>query len=169
MLNFFQSVVQKGRVSNSRKTLQQCHGAVDVPWPATRCLWVLSTWLVVCCWCHVLFCLLSLSPPILLPNHCFSCSTCVSLITLVCLSLFSLLVSVVLCWSVIFLCVRVMLTVQTVLCQPACFSPSGWFLFIFVFILLLKTRFPCIWVLAISRLTHPDKQNMLKPKCLNNF
>ncbi len=27
----------------------------------------------------------SLSPPILLPNHCFSCPTCVSLVTLVCL------------------------------------------------------------------------------------
>ncbi len=47
-------------------------------------------------------------------------------------SLYSLLVSVVLCWSVVFRCVRVMLTVQTVICMPACFPPSGWFLFIFV-------------------------------------
>ncbi len=39
---------------------------------------------VFCCWCHVLSCLLS-APPNLLTNHCFSCSTCVSLVTLVCL------------------------------------------------------------------------------------
>ncbi len=39
-------------------------------------------------------------------------------------SLDSLLVSVVLCWSVVFRCVRVMLTVQTVICMHAClFSP----------------------------------------------
>ncbi len=41
-------------------------------------------------------------------------------------------------------------------CLLACFSPSGWFLLIFVFILLLKTRFPCIH--AISLLTHPDRK-----------
>ncbi len=35
-------------------------------------------------------------------------------------SLFSLLVYVVLCWSVVFCCVRVMLTVQTVLSLPPC-------------------------------------------------
>ncbi len=46
-------------------------------------------------------------------------------------SLFILLVSVVLCWSVVFRLVCVMLTV-TVLCLPACFSRLGWFLFIFV-------------------------------------
>ncbi len=39
-------------------------------------------------------------------------------------SLFSLLVSVVLCWSVVFCCVCVMLTVQTVLSLPACFFAS---------------------------------------------
>ncbi len=36
-----------------------CHGPAGVPWPATRCLCMLSSWLVVCCWCHVLSCLLS--------------------------------------------------------------------------------------------------------------
>ncbi len=46
-------------------------------------------------------------------------------------SLFILLVSVILCWSVVFRLVCVMLTV-TVLCLPACFSPLGWFLLIFV-------------------------------------
>ncbi len=30
-----------------------------VPWPATRCPCMLSTWLVVCCWCHGHSCLLS--------------------------------------------------------------------------------------------------------------
>ncbi len=59
-----------------------CHGPAGVPGLATRCLCVLSTWLVVCCWCHVLPCLLP--PSHLVNNHCFSGSTCVSLVTLVC-------------------------------------------------------------------------------------
>ncbi len=63
-------------------------------------------------------------------------------------SLFSLLVSVVLCWSVVFRCVLVMLTVQTVLCLPVC-PPSGWFLLLCL-ILLLNTHFSCTWVLASS-------------------
>ncbi len=57
-----------------------CHGPAGVPRLATRCLCVLSTWLVVC-WCHVLPCRL-LSPPILLLNHCFSGSSCVTLVCL---------------------------------------------------------------------------------------
>ncbi len=36
-----------------------CHGPAGVPGLVTRCLCVLSTWLVFCCWCHVLPCLLS--------------------------------------------------------------------------------------------------------------
>ncbi len=63
-------------------------------------------------------------------------------------SLFSLLVSVVLCWSVVFRCVLVMLTVQTVLCLPVC-PPSGWFLLLCL-ILLLNTHFSCTWVLTSS-------------------
>ncbi len=39
-----------------------CHGPVGVPRLATRCLCVLSTWLVVC-WCHMLPCRLSV------PSH----------------------------------------------------------------------------------------------------
>ncbi len=48
-----------------------CHCPAGVPWPASRCLCMLSTWLVVCCccMCSPVYCL---SPPILLPNHCFS-------------------------------------------------------------------------------------------------
>ncbi len=38
-------------------------GASSVPWPATRCLCMLSTWLVVCYWCHMLSGLLSV------PSH----------------------------------------------------------------------------------------------------
>ncbi len=37
-----------------------CHGPAGVPRLATRCLCVLSTWLVVC-WCHVLPCRLSVT------------------------------------------------------------------------------------------------------------
>ncbi len=44
-----------------------------------------NTWLVVFVLCHVLSPVYCLSPPILLPNYCFSGSTCVSLVTLVCL------------------------------------------------------------------------------------
>ncbi len=63
-------------------------------------------------------------------------------------SLFSLLVSVVLCWSVVFRRVCVMLNCTTVLCLPACL-PACFFPFRAVsvylfFIMLLKTRFPCI-------------------------
>ncbi len=65
-------------------------------------------------------------------------------------SLFSLLVSAVLGWSVVFhhMCVYVKCT-QLSTCLPV-FPPSGWLLFIFVFILLLKTRLACTWVLASS-------------------
>ncbi len=68
-------------------------------------------------------------------------------------SLYSLLVSVVLCWSVVFRCVRVMLTANSYLhaCLPVFPLQGG-----FCSSLLLITRFPCIWVLAISLLTHPD-------------
>ncbi len=45
-------------------------------------------------------------------------------------SLFVLLVSVVLCWSVVFRRVCVMLTAQQF--SDSCFSPSGWVLLLFV-------------------------------------
>ncbi len=59
---------------NSHDSLT-CPGPAGVPWLATRCLCMLSTWLVVCAMCSPVYCLLS---PILFPNHCFSCSSCVS-------------------------------------------------------------------------------------------
>ncbi len=70
-------------------------------------------------------------------------------------SLFSLLVSAVLCWSVV-LCHVCMWTVHSSL--PVCFSPLGWFLFIFVFILLLKNPISLhLSPRLISLCTHPDK------------
>ncbi len=64
-----------------------CHGPAGGPGMATRCLCVLSTWLFVFvgAMCSSVYCL---SPPILLPHHRFSGSTCVPLITLVCLPIY---------------------------------------------------------------------------------
>ncbi len=119
--------------------------------PDVYVCWAHGLLFVVGAMCSPVYCL---SPHILLPNHYFSCATCVSLVTLVCLP--SLLVSVVLGWSVVFL--RVRLTVQTVLCLPTyLFFPVGGFccsLFYFIiknpFLLHLS---PCL----ISFLTHPDR------------
>ncbi len=62
-------------------------------------------------------------------------------------SLFSLLVSVVLCWSVFFC--RVMLTVQqSFACLPV-FPPFGVF-FCLSSLILIKSSFSCVWVLASS-------------------
>ncbi len=86
--------------------------------------------------CSHVYCL---SPPILLPNHCFSWSTCVPLLPSF-VSLFSLLVFVVLCWSVVFRRLCVMLTAQQF---SAClFIPSGVVFVYLCFILLLKNPIP---------------------------
>ncbi len=69
--------------------------------------------------CHVLFPVYCLSPPILSPHYCFSCSTCVSLITLlVCLPIYSPGV----CRPVLIRCFMlcVMSSCTAVLCLPAC-------------------------------------------------
>ncbi len=82
-----------------------------------------------------------LSPPILLLNHCFSGSSCVSLVTLVCLPIV-LLVSAVLCWSVVFRVSYVTCEFCVWLCSsllPAClFFPFGVVFVLLCFILLLK-------------------------------
>ncbi len=63
---------------------------VSLRWPPVVTVSVLSTWLVVFVLCHVLSAVYCLSPPILSPHYCFSCSTCVSLVTLlVCLPIYS--------------------------------------------------------------------------------
>ncbi len=63
--------------------IYMCHSPAGVPRLATRCLCVEH---MACClfgaMCSHVDCL---SPPILLLNHCFSGSSCVSLVTLVCL------------------------------------------------------------------------------------
>ncbi len=76
--------------------------------------------------CHVLFPVYFLSPPILSPHYYFSCSICVSLITLfVCLPIYSPGV----CRPVLIRCFMlcVMSSCTAVLCLPAClpaFIPS---------------------------------------------
>ncbi len=60
-------------------------------------------------------------------------------------SLFSLLVSVVLYWSVVFRRVCYV-DCATVLCLPACFFPFG---LVFVYFV-IKSSFYCVWVLASS-------------------
>ncbi len=69
-------------------------------------------------------------------------------------SLYSLLVSAVLCWSVVLRHVSFMFDCAPVACLPACFSPSGWFMF-FCLILLLKPWFP----LNLSPRPHLSWQN----------
>ncbi len=59
-----------------------CHGPAGVPRLATRCLCVEHMTCLFGAMCSHVDCL---SPPILLLNHCFSGSSCVSLVTLVCL------------------------------------------------------------------------------------
>ncbi len=138
-----------------------CHGPAGVPRLATRCLCVLSTWLVVC-WCHVLPCD-CLSPPILLLNHCFSGSSCVSLVTLVCLPIQSPCV----CSPVLIRCLTscecLMFDCAPVFCLPACllvFPPRGGFCCSFVSLYYIKTWFP----LHLSPRPHlsPDRSNSLK-------
>ncbi len=83
--------------------------------------------------CSLVYCL---SPPILLPSF---------------VSLFSLLVSVVLCWSVVFRSCVCYVYCVTVLCLPAyacLFFPFGVVFVALCFIVLLKEIFSCVWVLV---------------------
>ncbi len=112
-----------------------------MPRLATRCLCVLSTWLVVClvpcapmsivcplpsCYLIIVSVAQAVSPS--LPSF---------------VSLYSLLVSAVLCWSVVSRVSFIEWDVDCVpvFCLPACFSPSVWFMF-FCLIFLLKPWFP---------------------------
>ncbi len=100
---------------------QFCHGPAGVPRLATRCLCVLSTWLVVClvpCAPMSIVCPL---PSCYLIIVSVAPAVSPSLPSFV--SLYSLLVSAVLCWSVVFRVSHVsfMLTVlQSSACLPAC-------------------------------------------------
>ncbi len=74
-------------------------------------------------------------------------------------SLYSLLESAVLCWSVVLRHVSFMFDCAPVFFLPAYFSPSGWFLLFICLTLLLKTLNLCIWVLdPISHLTERISQ-----------
>ncbi len=102
-----------------------------------------------------------LSPPILLLNHCFSGSSCVSLVTPRLSPYIVLLVSAVLCWSVVFRVSNVVWVFHVWLCPsllPAClFFPFGLVFVLLCFILLLKITFPLHWVLELISLTHVEK------------
>ncbi len=130
-----------------------CHGPAGVPRLATRCLCVLSTWLVVClvpCAPMSIVCPL---PSCYLIIVSVAPAVSPSLPSFV--SLYSLLVSAVLGWSVVFRVSHVssMLTVlQSSACLPACFSPSGWFLLFICFILLLKPWFSSAFESSTSSL-----------------
>ncbi len=92
------------------------------------------------CWAHGLLCLCS-AMCFLLSIVC-PLTSCYQIIVSIAptvspslpsfVSLFTLLVSVVLCWSVVFRPVCVMSDCVTVLCLPACFPPSWCFLFFLV-------------------------------------
>ncbi len=107
------------------------------------CVEDMACFFVVGAMCSHVYCL---SPPVLLPNNkevLIPPPVSPSLRSIY----FRLLVSVVLCWSVVFRHVCVMLT-ATVLCLPTClfFSPSGW---VFVYVV-IKSSFSYLWVLASS-------------------
>ncbi len=113
-----------------------CHGPADVPRLATRCLCVLSTWLVVClvpCAPMSIVCPL---PSCYLIIVSVAPAVSPSLPSFV--SLYSLLVSAVLCWSVVF---RVSFTewdvdCVPVFCLPACLPACLFFPFRVVYVLL---------------------------------
>ncbi len=99
--------------------------------------WAHGLLFVVGAMCSTVYCL---SPPILLPHHCFSSSTCVSLVPSSFDSLFILQVSVVLCWSIVLRRVCVMFACTAVRCLPACFSPLR---VVFVHFIIKKTHSSC--------------------------
>ncbi len=79
----------------------------------------------------------------------------------------SLLVSAVLCWSIVF---RRASNVDctAVLCLPACFSPLGWFLFILFYFIIKKTRYPAFKSSPhLSLITHPDSMAEVESKELH--
>ncbi len=111
------------------------------------------------CWAHVLLFVVGamcspaycLSPPALLSNHCFSCSTCVSLVTLVCLL-------VGLC-----VCVCVCVCVLTVQQFSACFSPSGVFCCSLFYFIIIKANI----LLHLSPRLHLSSQSLTPITTLN--
>ncbi len=134
-----------------------CHGPAGVPRLATRCLCVLSTWLVVClvpCAPMSIVCPL---PSCYLIIVSVAPAVSPSLPSFV--SLYSLLVSAVLCWSVVFhvsSSCEFRVDCAPVFCLPAClFFPFGVVFVVHLFNFIIKTLiFLCIWVLD---LISPDR------------
>ncbi len=129
-----------------------CHGPAGVPRLATRCLCVLSTWLVVClvpCAPMSIVCPL---PSCYLIIVSVAPAVSPSLPSFV--SLYSLLVSAVLCWSVVFhvsSSCEFHVDCAPVFCLPAClFFPFGVVFVVHLFHFIIKTLiFLCIWVLDL--------------------
>ncbi len=127
-----------------------CHGPAGVPRLATRCLCVLSTWLVVClvpCAPMSIVCPLPSCYLIIV-----SVAPAVSPSLPLFVSLYSLLVSAVLCWSVVFHVSssrEFHVDCAPVFCRPAClFFPFGVVFVVHLFHFIIKTLiFLCIWVL----------------------
>ncbi len=135
---------------HSSTDVHYCHGPAGVPRLATRCLCVLSTWLVVClvpCAPMSIVCPL---PSCYLIIVSVAPAVSPSLPSFV--SLYSLLVSAVLCWSVVFH-VSMSCELNVWLCSsllPACwFFPFG-VVYVLLFHFIIKTLiFLCIWVLDL--------------------
>ncbi len=129
-----------------------CHGPAGVPRLATRCLCVLSTWLVVClvpCAPMSIVCPL---PSCYLIIVSVAPAVSPSLPSFV--SLYSLLVSAVLCWSIVFhvsSSCEFHVDCAPVFCLPAClFFPFGVVFVVHLFHFIIRTLiFLCIWVLDL--------------------
>ncbi len=129
-----------------------CHGPAGVPRLATRCLCVLSTWLVVClvpCAPMSIVCPL---PSCYLIIVSVAPAVSPSLPSFV--SLYSLLVSAVLCWSVVFH-VSMSCELYVWLCSsllPAClFFPFG-VVYVLLFHFIIKTLIPSAFESSTSSL-----------------
>ncbi len=122
--------------------------------PDVSVCWAHGLLFVVGAMCSHVYCL---SPPILLPHHCFSCSTCVPLVTLICLPIYPSGV----CSPVLICCFTSCVFHVCLFCSslPAClFFPFRVFFVYDRFILLLKEKI----ILHLSPLLispHPPWQN----------
>ncbi len=147
--------------------IANCHGPAGVPRLATRCLCVLSTWLVVClvpCAPMSIVCplpscyliIVSVAPAVspLLPSF---------------VSLYSLLVSAVLCWSVVFH-VSMSCELNVWLCSsllPAClFFPFGVvyvLLFHFIIKTLISSAFHLTWQNGSAKMRTQQRRGLGRP------
>ncbi len=138
---------------------------VCLRWPpevTVSVCWAHGLLFVVGVMCSPVYCL---SPPFLLHPHCFSYSTCVSLVTLlVCLPIYPPGV----CSPVLIRCFTLCVCYVCLYCSslparltarlPVCLFPPGVVSVHFSFIWLLKRPIlPALWVLTSSLLMHHDR------------